>query len=54
MYISSFKSWSFGIVLFEIYTLGATPYAGMDNQQVIASLREGYRLPKPDECPDDM
>ena len=52
MYIFvSFKRWSFGIVLFEIYTLGATPYAGMNNQEVITRLREGYRLPKPDGMP---
>ncbi|KAJ8029116.1 Myoblast growth factor receptor egl-15 [Holothuria leucospilota] len=46
--------WSFGIVLYEIYTLGGTPYRNMDGQDVINKLKEGYRMDKPEECPDDM
>ncbi|PIK54305.1 putative tyrosine-protein kinase [Apostichopus japonicus] len=46
--------WSFGIVLYEIYTLGKTPYENIDGQVVITKLKEGYRLQKPDGCPDDM
>lgn len=46
--------WSFGIVLWEIYSYGITPYYGMNNDEVIALVREGDILPLPKECPREM
>ncbi|XP_011677206.2 putative neurotrophin receptor LTRK 1 [Strongylocentrotus purpuratus] len=46
--------WSFGIVMYEIYTLGGVPYPGMDGREIISKLQEGYRMPKPDQCPEDV
>ncbi|XP_077998072.1 fibroblast growth factor receptor 2-like isoform X2 [Glandiceps talaboti] len=46
--------WSFGIIMHEIVTRGATPYPGMSPTEVVTALREGYRLGKPDDCPDEM
>ncbi|XP_054755673.2 fibroblast growth factor receptor 2-like [Lytechinus pictus] len=46
--------WSFGIVMYEICTLGGIPYPGMDGREIITKLQEGYRMPKPDQCPDDI
>ncbi|GCC28779.1 tyrosine-protein kinase FRK [Chiloscyllium punctatum] len=43
--------WSFGILLYEIITLGKMPYPGMSNYQVIQELGRGYRMPCPSECP---
>ncbi|XP_071965631.1 tyrosine-protein kinase FRK-like [Antedon mediterranea] len=43
--------WSFGIVLYEIYTNGGMPYPEMDASSVIQKLSTGYRMERPDECP---
>ncbi|XP_071795171.1 uncharacterized protein [Asterias amurensis] len=46
--------WSFGIVLYEIYTLGGVPYPGLDGFEVVRKLEDGYRMEQPDECPDGI
>ena len=55
-YIFTEKSdvWSFGIVLWELVTLGSQPYAGLDNYEVVPYLETGKRLPRPLRCPDDL
>ncbi|XP_068727961.1 uncharacterized protein [Montipora capricornis] len=44
--------WSYGVVLWEIATLGGSPYAQMKHNQVLERLKIGYRLEKPDMCTD--
>ena len=41
--------WSFGVVLWEIFSLSGVPYPGMNvDERFIRRLdEEGYRLPKP-------
>ncbi|XP_058860036.1 tyrosine-protein kinase HCK isoform X1 [Acipenser ruthenus] len=46
--------WSFGILLTEIITYGRTPYPGMSNPEVIRSLERGYRMPRPEACPEEL
>nr|XP_020464304.1 tyrosine-protein kinase Lck [Monopterus albus] len=46
--------WSFGILLTEIVTYGRIPYPGMSNPEVIQNLEWGYRMPKPENCPDEL
>ncbi|KAJ8289443.1 hypothetical protein GJAV_G00001370 [Gymnothorax javanicus] len=46
--------WSFGILLTEIVTYGRIPYPGMTNPEVIQNLERGYRMPKPDNCPEEL
>lgn len=46
--------WSFGILLTEIVTYGRIPYPGMSNPEVIQNLEQGYRMPKPENCPDGL
>lgn len=46
--------WSYGITLYEVFTGGSKPYKGMSNQQVWIAVKDGYRLPRPDECPQDV
>ncbi|NWX05778.1 EPHA8 protein, partial [Caloenas nicobarica] len=43
--------WSFGIVMWEVLSFGDRPYWDMDNQDVIAAIEQGYRLPPPPRCP---
>ncbi|XP_073950980.1 uncharacterized protein [Choristoneura fumiferana] len=42
--------WAFGITLWEIVTLGSTPYAAMSGREVLAAVTEGYRLERPPHC----
>ncbi|KAK5853028.1 hypothetical protein PBY51_006851 [Eleginops maclovinus] len=46
--------WSFGILLTEIVTYGRIPYPGMTNPEVIRSLDRSYRMPCPDNCPQEL
>ena len=43
--------WSFGVLLYEIWTKADLPYKGMPNQKVWVEVLAGYRLPCPPECP---
>ncbi|CAH1258745.1 RET [Branchiostoma lanceolatum] len=46
--------WAFGIVLWELATLGGRPYPAMDAMQVQRELKRGYRMPKPRNCTEEM
>ncbi|KAF4070828.1 hypothetical protein AMELA_G00277950 [Ameiurus melas] len=46
--------WSFGILLTEIVTYGRVPYPGMTNPEVIRNLDKRYRMPCPDDCPEEL
>uniref|UniRef100_A0A8C4R367 Tyrosine-protein kinase n=2 Tax=Eptatretus burgeri TaxID=7764 RepID=A0A8C4R367_EPTBU len=46
--------WSFGILLVEIITKGRIPYPGMTNPEVIRNLERGYRMQRPEDCPDAL
>ena len=43
--------WSFGVVLWEIYSFGLQPYYGYCNQEVIEMIRSRQLLPCPEDCP---
>ncbi|XP_039615409.1 tyrosine-protein kinase transmembrane receptor ROR2 isoform X1 [Polypterus senegalus] len=43
--------WSFGVVLWEIFSYGLQPYCGYSNQDVIEMVRNRQVLPCPDDCP---
>ncbi|XP_065213912.1 integrin alpha-PS2-like [Planococcus citri] len=50
-YTAQSDVWSYGIVLWEILTLGATPYPSLQNvDKLFFTLRSGYRLEKPPNC----
>ncbi|XP_049834656.1 tyrosine kinase receptor Cad96Ca [Schistocerca gregaria] len=50
--IFSVKSdvWSFGVLIWEVVTLGSTPYPGMAAAEVMRRVRDGYRLDRPEHC----
>ncbi|NWX94265.1 ROR2 kinase, partial [Nothoprocta pentlandii] len=43
--------WSYGVVLWEVFSYGLQPYCGYSNQDVIEMIRNQQILPCPDECP---
>ncbi|PFX13193.1 Hemicentin-2 [Stylophora pistillata] len=49
-----FLRWSYGIVLYEIVTLGGIPYDGWSEGNVVAQVTRGYKLPKPDHVDDKL
>ncbi|XP_053549110.1 tyrosine-protein kinase Srms [Bombina bombina] len=55
-YKYSIKSdvWSYGILLYEVYTLGQQPYKGMTNREAVENISSGYRLPRPPICSKDV
>ncbi|KAG8440602.1 hypothetical protein GDO86_006378 [Hymenochirus boettgeri] len=46
--------WSFGILLWEAFSLGSVPYSTMNKQQTRESIEQGIRLQAPDNCPDEV
>ncbi|XP_074100379.1 PDGF- and VEGF-receptor related isoform X2 [Cotesia typhae] len=46
--------WSFGIVLWEFFTLAETPYPGMEAEKQFQKLVEGYRMEQPEFATDDV
>ncbi|XP_013413611.1 fibroblast growth factor receptor 3-like [Lingula anatina] len=55
IYTSQSDVWAFGIVLWEIMTLGATPYPGIASfEDLQKRIKRGYRMEKPEECPTEM
>lgn len=45
---------AFGILLWEVATFGKTPYPGIDLFAVLDKLESGYRMPRPEGCPQDI
>ncbi|KAM8921177.1 tyrosine-protein kinase receptor TYRO3, partial [Pelodytes ibericus] len=46
--------WAFGVTLWEIATLGQTPYAGIENSEIYSYLIAGNRLKQPPDCLDEL
>ena len=47
--------WSFGVLMWEVYTLGKQPYYGQSNEEVIRFVVKGGRLSCPDDfCPSSL
>ncbi|RXM31442.1 hypothetical protein EOD39_7019 [Acipenser ruthenus] len=46
--------WSFGVVLWEVFSFGLQPYYGFSNQEVMEMVRKRQLLPCPDDCPPRM
>ncbi|XP_043928728.1 cytoplasmic tyrosine-protein kinase BMX [Protopterus annectens] len=46
--------WAYGILMWEIFTLGKQPYDLLDNTQVVQKVTQGYRLYRPQHATDEV
>ncbi|XP_019898248.2 tyrosine-protein kinase SYK isoform X1 [Esox lucius] len=46
--------WSFGVLMWEAYSLGMKPYKGMKGNEVIQMIESGERMNSPVNCPPEM
>ncbi|KAH3853468.1 hypothetical protein DPMN_095992 [Dreissena polymorpha] len=46
--------WSFGILLYEIVSLGGSPYPSWSNADLLKYLKQGIRMERPDNCSLDV
>ncbi|KAH0507794.1 Tyrosine-protein kinase Fer [Microtus ochrogaster] len=53
-YSSESDVWSFGVLLWETFSLGVCPYPGMTNQQAREQVERGYRMSAPQNCPEEI
>ncbi|CDQ56222.1 unnamed protein product [Oncorhynchus mykiss] len=48
-------TWMFGVTLWEMYTHGQEPWLGLNGSQILHKIdKGGERLPKPEDCPQDI
>uniref|UniRef100_A0A8C5G444 Platelet-derived growth factor receptor alpha n=1 Tax=Gouania willdenowi TaxID=441366 RepID=A0A8C5G444_GOUWI len=55
MYTTLSDVWSYGILLWEIFSLGGTPYPGMVvDSSFYNKIKSGYRMTRPEHAPNDV
>uniref|UniRef100_A0A665V998 Tyrosine-protein kinase receptor n=1 Tax=Echeneis naucrates TaxID=173247 RepID=A0A665V998_ECHNA len=51
IFTSKTDTWSFGVLLWEIFSLGYMPYPSRSNQEVLEFVTNGGRMDPPKNCP---
>ena len=46
--------WSFGVIIWEVFTFGQMPFYGRSNEEVLEESKEGRHLPLPNGCPQTV
>ncbi|XP_073995313.1 tyrosine-protein kinase Fer isoform X3 [Rhodnius prolixus] len=53
-YTSLCDVWSYGVLCWEIFAKGGTPYPGLSNSKAREKIDSGYRMPAPEGTPEEM
>ena len=48
------SKWSYGVLLWELMTLGQQPYGNIDAFEMLNFLKQGHRISQPVNCPDEL
>ena len=46
--------WSYGVLVWEVFSNAQLPYSGINNEDVISYVRGSNILPRPKLCPDEI
>ena len=46
--------WSFGVLLWEIYSFGRVPYPRIPLADVVKHVEKGYQMEAPEGCPQQV
>eukprot|EP00063_Salmo_salar_P086999 XP_014061834.1 PREDICTED: tyrosine-protein kinase TXK-like [Salmo salar] len=53
-YSSKSDVWSFGVLMWEVFTEGKTPFDGRSNVDVVDEITRGHRLYRPHKASNDV
>eukprot|EP01114_Cavostelium_apophysatum_P004923 TRINITY_DN1539_c0_g1_i1.p1 TRINITY_DN1539_c0_g1~~TRINITY_DN1539_c0_g1_i1.p1 ORF type:complete len:227 (-),score=35.16 TRINITY_DN1539_c0_g1_i1:102-704(-) len=53
-YSHASDAWSFGVMLWELFSYGQIPYNMMGNGEAMEAIKGGYRLERPKDCPPQI
>ena len=54
MFSSKSDMWSFGVLLWEIYSFGRVPYPRIPLADVVKHVEKGYKMEAPEGCPKSI
>ncbi|KAK4310719.1 hypothetical protein Pmani_017748 [Petrolisthes manimaculis] len=54
IYTSKSDVWSFGILMYELFTHGGSPYSGLSNKEARLSIQDGELNRCPPDCPPNL
>ncbi|XP_028414940.1 fibroblast growth factor receptor 2-like [Dendronephthya gigantea] len=54
VYTTQSDVWAFGVLAWEIFTFGGTPYPSVPLEKLFELLKSGYRMERPVNCPPEL